>query len=758
MKISVMDVDLSRRALTSVPRLNQFQSLQSLNISHNYIEALMNLPQTLRCLNASHNILTDLSPITTLQNLEACDLSHNNISLVSVSGHTSDSVQRIDIRCLTRLMHLDLSYNKIESLKGLKNIPSLGSLYLKNNCIESVDEFKYLSINNICPRIISILENPAAQDFQYAVKIAAFVPSVEKIDSLPVRKQQDWTVASALEPNKILLQSSMRPECQSNELGKGHRWTILDSERNTTSEFPLIGRPSQSHIRLCIDKDDAVNHGIKDSTKYPQPDSEGVLDLADSQVHSGIGLQSCDFSDTPEFSFRDVAEPFDFGKIVIDIENTSSSEKKIQSPEFLFCDIPQPFHDDSVYIEDHAESSKVNFTSDEELCFEEVTTEKSAGPIEHIIQNHAENALYIEDSKERSNLLYYHDDDVVFSLCFQNAVIDCADIEHRIQGIRGQICASARIDESRVSYNQIRRVSHSVWIDFTLHASRNDDEATVETVLSMVCEQLCSPNSLLLKGSLTRWLVALQVRPDLYHQVVFIHSLASTSGRDEWINKIVLSRHRSSCRKTIHNALRWWKGNVLMIRRQKILGLRMARILKYNYLSSRFNHWVRVMSSQMHEWLCWKRDCFHQQCRVVPIRNIFKKWIICTSVKKRRNVLVARHRVQVCWKTVSKGFEALRDNACQCSSDKELQSTISYMTQCLKTHVVSAFRSLNAATTCLDLFDERQKIQRLKSVIGVFLNWKNAVQQRELRLYALAYLRRCWNRVRLQCSQRTQFR
>ncbi len=74
-----------------------------------------------------------------------------------------------------------------------------------------------------------------------------------------------------------------------------------------------------------------MNHGMKESTNHSWPDTADVLNLADSnfsQSHSriGVGVQTGDLSDYPECSFRNVREPFDFGKIEIDIENRS--EKK----------------------------------------------------------------------------------------------------------------------------------------------------------------------------------------------------------------------------------------------------------------------------------------------------------------------------------------------------------------------------------------------------------------------------------------------
>ncbi len=167
------------------------------------------------------------------------------------------------------------------------------------------------------------------------------------------------------------------------------------------------------------------------------------------------------------------------------------------------------------------------------------------------------------------------------------------------------------------------------------------------------------------------------------------------------------------------------------------------------------------MASRMSCLLFWQRYCSLQATRQYSISrnlNLFKKWRTFFSMKKKRKMVEAKQRYQAGRKCALQGFEALLHNAYQSASDKELQATISFMTQCLKTHTVSAFRSLNAAATALDLFESRKNIQKAKVKFNGFYNWKNVVRQWHFRLYALNYLGQCWKRVQLQFSQRSHFR
>jgi hypothetical protein len=78
-------------------------------------------------------------------------------NMTSLNLGDNDLVESGDISFLVELKHLDLSTNRIQSLKGLENLTLLSYLYLSSNKIRSLDglqmltrlEYLYLSSNNI---------------------------------------------------------------------------------------------------------------------------------------------------------------------------------------------------------------------------------------------------------------------------------------------------------------------------------------------------------------------------------------------------------------------------------------------------------------------------------------------------------------------------------------------------------------------------------------------------------------------------------
>ncbi|SCW01445.1 LAFE_0D12728g1_1 [Lachancea fermentati] len=105
----VISVDLSDRTLESLVGMDRLvPALQVLDVSHNRLNSLQGAPQRLLALRCAHNKLAAYCNLDELPHLETVDLSHNalstNLSLLSGCLH---------------LRRADMSHNAITSLRGL---------------------------------------------------------------------------------------------------------------------------------------------------------------------------------------------------------------------------------------------------------------------------------------------------------------------------------------------------------------------------------------------------------------------------------------------------------------------------------------------------------------------------------------------------------------------------------------------------------------------------------------------------------------
>ena len=131
--IDVGHLDLGENELTSLTELQPFQRLLSLDVSHNNVETLtQQLPDSLLHLNASYNRLESADGIGELPRLIELNLSYNLLT---------------SCQPLESLLHVQvilLGGNRISSLVGLEPLARLELLDLRFNYIEKHAELRLL--------------------------------------------------------------------------------------------------------------------------------------------------------------------------------------------------------------------------------------------------------------------------------------------------------------------------------------------------------------------------------------------------------------------------------------------------------------------------------------------------------------------------------------------------------------------------------------------------------------------------------------
>ena len=149
--------------------IQHLTDLELLDISYNVIETFpveIEELEKLVCLRASNNILLDLpGQFYKLSELEILDFSHNEFeSLPIISGNLEllKDLKEWDvgIGCLTKLRHLDVSYNKLTVWPlQIEKLTLMGRLYLSHNQIttmniECLTGFRHLTVLDMSYNLI----------------------------------------------------------------------------------------------------------------------------------------------------------------------------------------------------------------------------------------------------------------------------------------------------------------------------------------------------------------------------------------------------------------------------------------------------------------------------------------------------------------------------------------------------------------------------------------------------------------------------
>lgn len=112
-----------------IRNLDEYINLRALWLENNMIQEIENLSclTKLRFLYLQNNSITKIENLDSLKELTALNLSHNHITIIE------------NLSSLAILEDFDISHNKIQysySIKGLKDVPSLKALDMRDNQIE----------------------------------------------------------------------------------------------------------------------------------------------------------------------------------------------------------------------------------------------------------------------------------------------------------------------------------------------------------------------------------------------------------------------------------------------------------------------------------------------------------------------------------------------------------------------------------------------------------------------------------------------
>ncbi|CAI2347919.1 unnamed protein product [Caenorhabditis sp. 36 PRJEB53466] len=132
--------------------------------------------------------------------------SIENVKKLNLWGCGIDDIQVCEKMALLEI--LSLSMNEVKTLAPLQNCKNLKELYLRKNCLESLDELEYIKdLPNL--RTLWIDENPCVGEGgqDYRRKICKLLPNLTKLDDKPVTQADHQEIIEESVPECDMLTS-----------------------------------------------------------------------------------------------------------------------------------------------------------------------------------------------------------------------------------------------------------------------------------------------------------------------------------------------------------------------------------------------------------------------------------------------------------------------------------------------------------------------------------------------------------------------
>ncbi|KYQ52364.1 Leucine-rich repeat-containing protein 67 [Trachymyrmex zeteki] len=188
--------------ISSIGNIATYRSLKVLYLQNNNISKIKNLhfACNLTHLYLQHNTITKIENLESLENLQKLYLGHNNIIVVEGLENTkklqelyieSQKIPLGESLCFEPrsafilsmcLKVLNISDNKMTSLRNLIGFQELHTLDAKNNLIDNVDDLTMTISTLVSLKDLSLQGNPVTRSYRYKENLIANSVSLANLD------------------------------------------------------------------------------------------------------------------------------------------------------------------------------------------------------------------------------------------------------------------------------------------------------------------------------------------------------------------------------------------------------------------------------------------------------------------------------------------------------------------------------------------------------------------------------------------------
>lgn len=196
----LLTLDVSFNLLTSLNDFVPSANLLYLNASNNQFKSMVSVSKHkyLQRVNLDHNLLTAVEGIEDLPNLQILSLAENKITRISglpVSVQSlnlsHNEIARIGhgFKKSTFLRVVDLSFNKLNSLRGASELENLVVLLLKSNNFRKINTLDHL-VDLALLSDLDFSDNLVTGKKHYRLRVTFKLPQLRKLDSIIVTAEE----------------------------------------------------------------------------------------------------------------------------------------------------------------------------------------------------------------------------------------------------------------------------------------------------------------------------------------------------------------------------------------------------------------------------------------------------------------------------------------------------------------------------------------------------------------------------------------
>ncbi|KZC09010.1 Protein phosphatase 1 regulatory subunit 42 [Dufourea novaeangliae] len=190
---STTHLRMNNMFISSIGNIADYKNLKVIYLQNNHISAIENLhfASNLTHLYLQHNVIRKIENLESLENLQTLYLAYNNIVVVEgleyLKNLTTLDIQNqnlslgetlcFDPRSIdtlsTSLQVLNVSGNKMTSLKDIKNLHKLEILDARKNLLDDIEDLTEIISALISLKDLSLQGNPVTQHYRYKENLIA---------------------------------------------------------------------------------------------------------------------------------------------------------------------------------------------------------------------------------------------------------------------------------------------------------------------------------------------------------------------------------------------------------------------------------------------------------------------------------------------------------------------------------------------------------------------------------------------------------
>jgi hypothetical protein len=264
----LLTLDVSFNQLSSLSDLLPPVNLLSLNASNNQFKSTLSISKHfyLQRLSLDHNTLTQIEGLEGLPNLQFLSLSHNKITRisgipVSLQGLNLSHNEIVKIgggfKKSGFLRVLDLSCNKLSSLRGTSDLENLMVLVLSSNNFKKINTLDHL-VDLAVLSDLDLSDNQVTSKKHYRLRVAFKLPQLRRLDSGVVSAEEKIKAENLygldVEDRRALFNQIFPGQIFTDRRLEKSEMLDIESESEEDEEVSVKSKPDSKYVTRSLSK------------------------------------------------------------------------------------------------------------------------------------------------------------------------------------------------------------------------------------------------------------------------------------------------------------------------------------------------------------------------------------------------------------------------------------------------------------------------------------------------------------------------